>query len=495
MNMIETVQERHRGQYDFGAYYDNLCAIQNTCPVPAIKANLRKSILDCKADRIRLIDWPPLIEALRINKSLRAVIFKCCRTKHKTQETCATRAKILPIQSREIITKLCRALRDCILVTDCLNSLELHGIRLMFREIETLSKALPKNKTLQRISLENCQIKDQGLETLCTGLKNSVSITSLNVSGCHLTSKGAETLAKLILHQATARYAETWKESLRYRWPDLDRMPGLRRITACMNPLFGDEGASYLADALKDDLWLKALDLQQCGITNEGAKKFEPVLQINNSLVIVDLRANHLIDRSVFEAIMEQIATNTIRQDCSGFEWLRLVQAGDINDVSSASSALSKDRRTCNESEISTDAKRIHKSTSKFQKQFKITPNEAIIQNNSSSLKFLVKDTEVDDPQMTGLRKVEKKLNKCRKQLKKEIIAREKAESKLREIHFAQKPDLAFDNENLLSDIEDSLEKFHKFLDILRDNGYGNLWSDGMRKDQTVVADSIAIQM
>lgn len=58
-------------------------------------------------------------------------------------------------------------------------------------------------------------------------------------------------------HQGTRRHNEAWRDSLRYRRPDLDRMPGIRRITINNNPMIGDHGASLLAEALKDDLWLK----------------------------------------------------------------------------------------------------------------------------------------------------------------------------------------------------------------------------------------------
>ena len=34
-------------------------------------------------------------------------------------------------------------------------------------------------------------------------------------------------------------------------------MPGLRRITICKNPLINDHGAELIAEALKDDLWVK----------------------------------------------------------------------------------------------------------------------------------------------------------------------------------------------------------------------------------------------
>uniref|UniRef100_K1PWY1 Centrosomal protein of 78 kDa n=1 Tax=Magallana gigas TaxID=29159 RepID=K1PWY1_MAGGI len=57
------------------------------------------------------------------------------------------------------------------------------------------------------------------------------------------------------------RHNEAWRDSLRYRKPDLDRMPGIRRITINNNPMLGDQGAGLLAEALKDDLWLKDRDV------------------------------------------------------------------------------------------------------------------------------------------------------------------------------------------------------------------------------------------
>ncbi|VDI26759.1 centrosomal protein CEP78, partial [Mytilus galloprovincialis] len=91
------------------------------------------------------------------------------------------------------------------------------------------------------------------------------------------------------------RHNEAWRDSLRYRRPDLDRMSGIRRITINNNPMLGDQGATYLAEALKDDLWLKALDMQGCGISTTGAKSLLDVLKYNTTVVVLDVRRNPLI--------------------------------------------------------------------------------------------------------------------------------------------------------------------------------------------------------
>lgn len=52
-NMIESVQIRQRGAYDFESHYDNLCAMQDSCPLPAVKAHLAQGVLDINGDRVR----------------------------------------------------------------------------------------------------------------------------------------------------------------------------------------------------------------------------------------------------------------------------------------------------------------------------------------------------------------------------------------------------------------------------------------------------------
>ncbi|XP_012942460.2 centrosomal protein of 78 kDa, partial [Aplysia californica] len=99
-------------------------------------------------------------------------------------------------------------------------------------------------------------------------------------------------------------------------------MPGIRRITANNNPMLGDDGSRLLADALKDDLWLKALDLQACGVSSAGAQSFLEVLKYNTTLVVLDLRRNPLIDRDVMHSLMEQLMLNSNGED-GEYKWTK----------------------------------------------------------------------------------------------------------------------------------------------------------------------------
>ncbi|KAA3682337.1 uncharacterized protein DEA37_0008677 [Paragonimus westermani] len=108
------------------------------------------------------------------------------------------------------------------------------------------------------------------------------------------------------------RHNAAWQESLRYRLPALDQLGGLRRITLNDNPTVGDVGSIYLAEALMDDLWVKAVDMQACALSDKSALVWLRVLlgtpenvvnpngaesiQVQNlgnrTLVVLDLRRN-----------------------------------------------------------------------------------------------------------------------------------------------------------------------------------------------------------
>ncbi|RUS82868.1 hypothetical protein EGW08_009390, partial [Elysia chlorotica] len=74
--MMESVQARQRGAFEFESHYENLCALQDSAPLPAVTAHLSQALLDLNGDRVRLNDWQPIINTLRINKSLQLVALR-----------------------------------------------------------------------------------------------------------------------------------------------------------------------------------------------------------------------------------------------------------------------------------------------------------------------------------------------------------------------------------------------------------------------------------
>ena len=180
------------------------------------------------------------------------------------------------------------------------------------------------------LSLERCCIGDEGLATNCKDIQSSNNLNRVNFSSCDLTHEGAEILANLIKVQALKRHNEAWKDSLRYGRPDLDSMFGIRRITINSNPKIGDRGVFLLAEAFKSDLWLKALDLQDCGITTQGANYLLDGLKFNAMMHVLDVRLNVKIDRDTLQKIMEQVMINSSGHS-TDYEWMDLTQAAAIS--------------------------------------------------------------------------------------------------------------------------------------------------------------------
>ncbi|MGH0116401.1 UNVERIFIED_CONTAM: hypothetical protein FKN15_035705 [Acipenser sinensis] len=331
LTMIDSVQVRSRGAVDFQSYYEYACALQDSVPLPAVKAKLGQGILDLNGDRLKLVDWTPILNSLAINKHLHHV---AVRSYHQPslgeaeRYRTSYRKKIPAFRSKDMTFRLCKSVRDCLTVSHSLKTLELQGLPLRERDLIILTKGLAKTTSLENLSLAYCPIGDEGLEVICQSVKNSASIKTVNFAGCNLTWSGAEHMANIVKYQATKRHSEAWAESLRYRKPDLDCMTGLRRINLSCNTLIGDRGAVSFADALREDLWLKALDLQKCGISNEGARALLDVLQSNTTIVVLDLRKNPLVDNDLIKSLIERVLVNS-NEASPEYNWINLPPAKD----------------------------------------------------------------------------------------------------------------------------------------------------------------------
>ncbi|NP_001090753.1 centrosomal protein of 78 kDa [Xenopus tropicalis] len=335
--MIDSVRIRHQGSMDFLSHYEYLCALQDSVPIPAVKANIRHGSLSFNADRIKLSDWLPILNSLKINKSLLNVSIKSCHQPGLGEFGAEKygiyfKRRIPPIRSKDMTFQVCKAITSCLSVSGSLKELELHGLPLRERDLRILAKGLAASSSVESLSLAYCSCGDEGLEIICQSVKNSPTIKTVNFTGCNLTWRGAEHIASIIKHQATRRHSEAWAESLRYRRPDLDCMAGLRRVTLNSNTLVGDRGAIALAEVIGEDLWLKALDLRQCGISNEGAQAFLNAFQTNTTLIILDIRRNPLIDRSLLKTIIERVLMNA-HDTNSEYKWYTSPSSKDNGKV------------------------------------------------------------------------------------------------------------------------------------------------------------------
>uniref|UniRef100_A0A2K5UK01 Centrosomal protein of 78 kDa n=1 Tax=Macaca fascicularis TaxID=9541 RepID=A0A2K5UK01_MACFA len=545
--MIDSVKLRRDSAADFFSHYEYLCALQDSVPLPAVRACLREGVLDFNADRLRGVDWAPLLSTLKINKDLPLISIKSFfqpwlgDTGSDINKFC--RSRVPAIRYKDVTFQLCKALKGCLSISSVLKNLELNGLILRERDLTILAKGLNKSTSLVHLSLANCPIGDGGLEIICQGIKSSITLKTVNFTGCNLTWQGADHMAKILKYQTMRRHEETWAESLRYRRPDLDCMAGLRRITLNCNTLIGDLGASAFADSLSEDLWLRALDLQQCGLTNEGAKALLEALETNTTLVVLDIRKNPLIDHSMMKAVIKKVLQNGSSAK-SEYQWIT------SPSVKEPSKTAKQKKRTiilgsghkgkatiriglATKKPVSSGRKHslgkeyapaplppgvsgfLPWRTAERAKRHRGFPliKTRDIYNQLQQPGFPVTVTvespssseieEVDDssesvhevPEKTSIKQeaLQEKLEECLKQLKEERVIRLKADKRVSELehenaqlrninfslsealHAQSLTNMILDDEGVLGSIENSFQKFHAFLDLLKDAGLGQL--------------------
>ncbi|XP_075405874.1 centrosomal protein of 78 kDa isoform X2 [Tenrec ecaudatus] len=540
--MIDSVKLRRDSVADFYSHYEYLCSLQDSVPLPAVRASLREGVLELNADRLRAADWAPLLNTLKINKDLPLLSIKSCFQPwlgDAVDRRKVFRSRVPAVSSKDVSFLLCKAVRDCLSVSGALKNLELNGLILRERDLTVLTKGLNKSASLVHLSLANCPIGDGGLEIICQGIKNSVTLKTVNFSGCNLTWRGADHMAKILKYQTMRRHEETWAESLRYRRPDLDCMAGLRRVTFNCNTLVGDPGANAFAESLSEDLWLRALDLQQCGLTNEGANAFRQALETNTTLVILDIRRNPLIDHSVMKAVIKKVLQNG-RSANSEYQWITSPSAKEPSKTAKQRKKtiiLGSGRKGKATIRIGVATKKPANNgrkeyyapdplppgvsgflpwrtaeRAKRKRGFPLIKTRAVC-NHLQQSKFPVTVTiespssseieEDDDSSESGHEMPEKtsvkqealqgKLDECLKQLQEERGLRLRADkrlselesenAKLRDVNFSLSEALhahsltsmMLDDEGVLGSIEKSFQKFHAFLDLLKDAGLGQL--------------------
>nr|XP_030732818.1 centrosomal protein of 78 kDa isoform X5 [Globicephala melas] len=487
--MIHSVKLRRDSAADFVSHYEYLCALQDSVPLPAVRASLRGGVLDFNADRLRGLDWAPLLSTLKINKDLPLIcirsFFQPWLGETGSDRNKVYRSRVPAIRNKDVTFQLCKALKCCVSASGALRNLELNGLVLRERDLTMLTK-----------------------------------------------------------YQTIRRHEETWAESLRYRRPDLDCMAGLRRITLNCNTLIGDLGASAFAESLSEDLWLRALDLQQCGLTSEGAKALLKALETNRTLVVLDIRKNPLVDHSVMKSVIKKVLQNG-RSAKSEYQWIT------SPSVKEPSKAARQKKRTiilgsgrkgkatiriglATKKPVSNGRKHsagkecyapepLPPGVSGFlpwrtaerakrnrgfpcikardvcnrlqQSEFPVT---VTVESPSSSEIEEVDDSSEsiqEEPEKISLKQeaLQEKLEECLKQLKEERVIRLKADKRvselehenaqLRNINFSLSEALhahsltskILDDEGVLGSIENSFQKFHAFLDLLKDAGLGQL--------------------
>jgi Leucine-rich repeat (LRR) protein len=137
--------------------------------------------------------------------------------------------------------------------------------------VERIADGLGRNSTLLKINLSNCDLGDGGVSTLAGYLcSRNTALQKLTLKDNAITSTGVAVLLDTMEHSCHIS--------------DLD----------LGHNCIGNEGASLVARALRNNAFpnLTRLSLYQCGIEDVGFIAIMLALELNTSLLHLDLRHN-----------------------------------------------------------------------------------------------------------------------------------------------------------------------------------------------------------
>ncbi|ALC45512.1 CG7886 [Drosophila busckii] len=295
--------------------YLELCRAKNLTPVPNLRANVNEfNILELYGDKVGVSDWLLIIEALQHDLVLQTLFLRMRRSNGNypvqpidTEKRARLFRQKPVIYTRFIFYSLVQAISNCIQVNKNLTILRLEGLPLQDCYIELVAKSLASNDCLKEISFQRSYIGDKGCELVCSTVKYLNHVEIFNIGECNIGSKGAEYVADMIKMQKISRFSEGWEKSLRYRSVDINSISGLRYISLANNPNVGDDGIRPIAEVLKEDAWVKCIDLECCGLTDRGANILLDCLSLNNAITDLNISKNEGMSKILARQIRDQL--------------------------------------------------------------------------------------------------------------------------------------------------------------------------------------------
>jgi len=176
--------------------------------------------------------------------------------------------------------------------------LDLSQNRITSASMEELGKGIAANQTLTEISLENNEINDAGIVALAPNVGPKVTLTKLNLNGNKISTQGVEALAE---HLSNADHPLPELQLARNALDDsscsalaklLSSNPSIIHVNLSGNKI-GNRGVQTLTQALSSpNCAVATLDLSHNEIGIDGALAIEKLLQVNKSILSVDLSEN-----------------------------------------------------------------------------------------------------------------------------------------------------------------------------------------------------------
>ncbi|KAF6202463.1 hypothetical protein GE061_004864 [Apolygus lucorum] len=331
--------------------YEAICKKSHTHPLREVKvaSSSVKGTLDLIVDKVKFNDWKSLLKAVSCDRSLHSIAFKSRILQGAVDEEVVTDRQARDLKKGPVLftvfmlQKFIDACLNCLVHSKTLRMYQLEKIPLTMDLVTSLAQGLTKTCCLQKLILVGCRLGDEGCFYITEAVKKIPSIRILDLSSNDLTPKGARHLANLIKFQDIMRYNECWKHSLRYREVNTEAIPGLRRFSINDNHEITDQGLEYIIEALYDDNWIKAIDMQNCGITDRGCSVVLKLLETNKEIVVFDIRKNDIINMTANASIISILGSHTKETDKIQFGWMDIDNpfSGSSEDSSSGGGSCS----------------------------------------------------------------------------------------------------------------------------------------------------------
>ncbi|XP_063615900.1 uncharacterized protein LOC134789117 [Penaeus indicus] len=393
------------------------------------------------------------------------------------------------------IQRVMKGIGASLSVSMTVSVLGISNVTLRGNNLSILCQGLSKTRHLKSLSLRGCELGNNGAELVCQSVKNVPSITHLALTHCSISEKGACAVASLMQHQRMNRDSAMWQDTLRLRQPHLDGMRGLRRVTLNDNPHLGDNGLRAIADVLYEDLWIKAIDLQHCGLSNESGMLMKKVLKANQVLEIVDLRRNPFIANHLVNEVTALLTDRQDQYSVQQYVWLDLMDSPhggwqvNKSPEAKAGTYAATGRNKLKETRGLSEGQETVKKKPSLPRQFGIPwriehrlyeRREGMVPGTlAETVPEAAKDDVPQEPappqreaevSSHDFHKISKKLEHYKKRYHKEHQLRKRAERRLSRLQTKIKESHILD-EGTVSHIETCFQKFQNFLSHLQEVG------------------------
>ncbi|XP_022208527.2 protein Cep78 homolog [Drosophila obscura] len=292
--------------------YLELCRAKNLTPVPEIRKNSDEiTALELCADKLNVSDWLQITEALHSDQCLKSLLVRMRRSyEHNTIDPIDTenRARLFTqrpvLYTRFIFRGLVQSIANCVASNKNLTVLQLEGVPLYDGYIDCIAKSLEANTGLETLSFRRSLIGDKGCELVCNSAKYLNRIALFDLSECRISAKGAVHVAEMIKIKKAAPCTEGWKQSIL----------GLGTLLLANNPDIGDPGLQCIAEALKEDAWIKVVDMQGCGLTDIAANVVLDCLALNRAIKEFNVRGNEGISQLLQRNIRDHLGSPDVEE-------------------------------------------------------------------------------------------------------------------------------------------------------------------------------------